>query len=258
MRRTVKTLLALVGVGVLVACASAPSQSGEAPLQINSSDPLAATLLMQQGQALVDQGQYPQGIAKIQEAVKLQPDNPTVHNQLGRAELAAGEATKALGEFNKALDLAPSYSDARNNRGSAYVYLGQYSLAEQDFLTVLGDTTFPNRAGVYFNLGSLYYGRGNLAAAEENLRKAATAAGPVEAYVLLGKVETQLGHEELAEKAYREAMRRAPERPDVPLALAVMLEKQGRGNEAQKLFEQVISLAPGSKAAQEARTHLRR
>ncbi len=254
--------MVLVSVGALAACASAPqrtpAQTPAVSPEIDRNDPLAATLLMQQGQALVNQGKFADGVTRLQEALKLQPNNPTIQNLMGRAELAAGDPAKALVCFNKALALAPSYSDARNNRGSTYVYLGQLSLAEADFLTVLGDTTFANRAGVYFNLGSLYYGRGNMAAAQENLRKAATPAGPVEAYVLLGRVEEQMGHQELAENAYREAMRRAPERADVPLALGVMLEKAGRTGEARKLFEQVISLAPGSKEAQEARAHLRR
>jgi Flp pilus assembly protein TadD len=241
----------------MVACTSSPpARPAEAAPEIDPTNPLAGTLLMQQGRALVNEGKIPEGMAKYALALKLQPDNPTLHNLIGMAELQRGNAAKALESFNRALLLAPKYSDALSNRGAAYMQLGQYSLAESDFLSVLSDNTYANRSGVYYNLGSLNFVRGNLAAAEENLRRATREAGPVEAYFLLGQVEERLGKVALAETAYRDAMTRAPERPDVILALATLVEAQGRKGEARELYLKVIAVAPGSPEAHQARVRL--
>jgi tetratricopeptide (TPR) repeat protein len=247
---------AVILLALAAGCRSTPPPAKAADNTINPDDPLAATFLMRQGENLVAEGKFADGIAKYDAAAKLQPRNPTVHNLLGLAELQSGDAVKALEQFNQALALAPGYSDARNNRGAAYVRLGQLSLAEADFLAALTDNTYENRAGVFFNLGSLYYGKGNLPAAEENLKRAATAAGPVEAYILLGKVEDRLGKPELAEAALRTAMSRAPERPDAPLALALLLQEQGRSQDARDLFAKIVALAPNSPEAAQARAHL--
>jgi len=254
----IRALTLCLLVAVLAACASSTRQPAAIPEEIDPADPMAGTLLMQQGQALVAQGRVAEGVAKYLAALQLQPTNPTVHNLLGRAELERGNATAALAAFNRALQLAPSYSDARNNRGAAYVALGQFAAAESDFLTVLADQYYANRPGVHFNLGSLYNARGNLAAAEENLRRAAIPAGPVEAFVLLGSVEERLGKLDLAESAYRDAMLRAPERVDVAMSLAALLDRSGRRDEARALYERVVSIAPGSPEAAEATRRLGR
>ena len=257
MRSLARCSACLLALAVMVACASSPPpRPAEAAPEIDLTNPLAGTLLMQQGRALVNEGKIPEGMAKYTLALKLQPDNPTLHNLIGMAELQRGNAGKALESFNRALRLAPKFSDALNNRGAAYMQLAQYSLAESDYLSVLSDNTYANRSGVYYNLGSLYFVRGNLAAAEENLRRATREEGPVEAYFLLGQVEEKLGKVALAETAYRDAMTRAPERPDVILALAKLVDVQGRKGEARELYLKVIAAAPGSLEAQQARVRL--
>ena len=256
MRGSLGWLSRLTVLLLLGACASSESARVNLPPGIDPKDPLAATMLMQQGQALVAEGKIPDGLARFKTALALQPKNPTIYNLLGMAELQGGKPAKALDAFNTALTLAPQYSDARNNRGAAYVQLGQYAMAEADFLAVLGDPTEANRAGVYFNLGSLYFSRGNLAAAEENLRRAAVPTGPVEAYFMLGQVEERLSQPARAEAAYRDAMTRAPERADIVFALGKLLQAEGRKDEAAALFRRVIALAPGSAQARQAQAFL--
>ena len=247
-------LLALV---VLAACASSTPQKPPATApDVDAKDPLSATVLMQQGQVLVAEGQFTEGMGKYDQALKFQPDNPVLHNMIGMAELQQGHGQKALDSFNRALQLAPKYSDARSNRGAAYVQLGQFSMAEADFLSVLTDNTYANRTGVLFNLGSLYFARGDLNAAEENLRRSAMSAGPVDAYFLLGQVEERLGKRALAEAAYREAVTRAPERPDIMFALAKLLEGEGHKDEARDLYRKLITNAPNSPEAGLARARL--
>jgi len=243
----------------LLGCATAPppARSAQLPPEVDASDPLAPTLLMQQGQALVREGRIEEGRARLQAALSLQPNNPIIFNQLGLAEMTAGQPARAIEYFTRALQLAPAFSDARNNRGAAYMQVGQFSLAEADLLQALGDRYYPNRAGVYFNLGSLNLARGNLTAAVENLRRAVGPTGPVDAYLLLGDVEERLGRFELAESALRDGVSRAPERADVLLALAAFLDRRGRGAEARSYFEKIILLAPASGEAEQARARLK-
>lgn len=252
MRGCTRAVRSLALVLLLAGCATSKPPSGAAAYGVDPKDPLAGTLLMQQGQALVSEGKVADGIARYRVALQLQPGNPTIYNLLGVAQLQGGEAAKAVASFNKALELAPQYSDARNNRGAAYVQLGQWANAEADFLAVLADPTHANRASVYFNLGSLYLTRGDLAAAEENLRHAAVASGPVEAYAMLGQVEEKLGRPAQAEAAYRGAIAKAPERADVMLALGKLLANSGRAEEAHELFRRVMAVAPGSTEARQA------
>jgi type IV pilus assembly protein PilF len=247
----------LLLLAVLAACASsAPKRPVSTAPDVDSKNPLSATVLMQQGQVLFSEGKFKEGMERYDQALKLQPDNPVLHNLIGMGELQQGRATQALDAFNRALQLAPKYSDARSNRGAAYVQLGQFSMAEADFLSALADNTYANRSGVLFNLGSLYLARGNLPAAEENLRRATIAAGPVDAYFLLGQVEERMGKRALAETAYRDAVARAPERPDILFALAKLLDAEGNKNEARDLYRRIISLAPDSPEAGLARARV--
>lgn len=257
MGRRGRHLLLLV-LSAALSCSSTGPVPQELAPEIDPNDPLAPTLLMRQGQGLVAEGRVEEGLVRFRAALKLQPNNPTGHNLLGMAELQRGDAAKALEAFNRALAIVPFYTDARNNRGAAYAQLGQLALAEADFFAALGDLTYANRSGVYFNLGSLCLSRGNLQAAEESLRRAANPAGPVQAYVMLGRVEEQMGRLEPAETAYRAAMERAPERPEIPLALGKLLEGVARNDEARALFEKVIALAPDSPEAAQARALLGR
>lgn len=256
MNRTRACFLVLVAC-ISLACASAPrSDLGELPPGIDPNDPLAATMLMREGESMLRDGRTDMALARFRAAASLQPNNPVAHNFIGLTYLARGEAAAAVEAFTKALSLAPTYTDARNNRGVAYRSLGQLTLAESEFLAALQDRTYANRVSVFFNLGSLYLAQGKLEAAEENLKKASGATGPVDAFLLLGQVQERLGKLDAAEQTYRKGMERAPERVDFPFRLAILLINQGKADEAKELLQKVIALAPESREAAAARVHL--
>ncbi len=193
------TLLAVQGCSSTdssAAAADAAASDTKKQPQARVGDPLASLTLMRQGSVLLQQGQYELAIEKFKEADRVAPGNATVHNMIGLCNLQLRQYEKSLSSFNTALDLAPSFTDARNNRGTTYLALGQLRLAEVDFLAVLGDSTYPHRYQVYYNLGTTYFQQGQLGAAEENLRKAVTAPFPVfEAYVRLAEVYREQGRD---------------------------------------------------------------
>jgi len=172
---------------------------------------------------------------------------------IGLCHLQLGQYDKALLSFSTALDLAPSFTDARNNRGTIYLALGQLRLAEVDFLAVLGDSTYPHRFQVYYNLGTTYAQQGQLGAAEENLRKAVTAPFPVfEAYVKLADVVREQGRVQEAIGLLEEAELQFPERLEATFALGKLLAELGRTSEARPHLEKIIAKEPGSERARQA------
>jgi type IV pilus assembly protein PilF len=83
--------------------------------------------------------------------------------------------------------------------------------------TQVGESSEPrNRARLHTELASLYYARGNMAVALEELRVAATAdATYAPAHMMFGIVYQDLRENRLAEQSFGRALRLAPGDPDV-------------------------------------------
>lgn len=231
--------------------ATQDSRTGKTtPQTPERTDPLYSLTLMRQGSVFLQQGQYDQALEKFYQAERIAPGNATVYNMIGICHLRERKYDRALEAFNTALDLVPSFSDARNNRGTTYLALEQYRLAEVDFLAVLGDSTYPHRYQVVFNLGMTYYRQGQLGAAEENFRKAVTAQFPVfEAFIRLSDVLVEQGRTDEALELLEDAKLRFPEEIEASYQLGKLLMEMGRTSEARPLLQEVIAKDPGSDRA---------
>ena len=222
-----------------------------------TGDPVYALTLMRQGSVMMQQGRYEEAIKAFEQADRIAPGNATVHNMLGLCSLRLGILDDALASFDRALLIIPGFTDARNNRGVTYLAMGQYHLAEVDFIAVLGDSTYPHRKQVYFNLGLTYLRRDHLGAAEDSFRKAIIVPNPVaEAYVQLAGVAQRRGDLETAEDLLLEAIFNFSERTDLAFELGKLLMIMGRDDDARPYLERVIGDAPGSDSAAMARSLL--
>ncbi len=209
--------------------------------------------LMRQGSVALQQGHHDQALKLFKEAAALQPRNATVFNMIGLCYFRQEDYPEALKAFTRALELVPTFSDARNNRGATRLAMGQYSLAEVDFLAVLADNTYPHHWEVYYNLGMTYLRRGNVAAAQDAFVKAVTSSAPVyNAYLRLAEIDEQLGNPDSAISELQEARLKFPDRVEAPLALGRLLIKMGRKDEARQYLQEVIDGQPRSQMAREA------
>ena len=108
--------------------------------------------------------------------------------------------------------------------------------------TMQGDPGDPrNRAKIHTELASLYYSRGNMAVALEELR-IASAADPNYAptYNMFGAVYMALRENQLAQTNFERALRLAPNDPDVNHSYGVFLCETAREADAIKYFLQAV------------------
>jgi type IV pilus assembly protein PilF len=107
---------------------------------------------------------------------------------------------------------------------------------------VVGEAGDPrNRARLHTELAGLYYSRGNMGVALDELR-VATGADPnyALAYGLFGLVYMELKENALAEQNFERALRLAPNEPDINHNYGLYLCQTGREKESIKYFLQAI------------------
>jgi len=259
---TICISIALAGV---FACSSAGAeQPPAAPKKKKSkkqptpvTDPLYSLTLMRQGVVLMQQGRYDAALERFNEADRVAPGNATNHNMIGLCHLRKAELDQALAQFDRALQLVPLFTDARNNRGATYLAMGQYHLAEVDFVAVLGDSTYPHAKQVNYNLGLTYLERGQPGTAEESFRRSIVLPDPVlGGYMQLASLAQRQGELERSKVLLEEAKLNFPEAIEVSFELGKVLVLMGRDEEARPYLEQVIADEPSSESAASARTLL--
>jgi len=108
--------------------------------------------------------------------------------------------------------------------------------------SVTGDAGDPrNRAKVHTELASLYYGRGNMAVALEELRAANSAdSNYALTYSMFGLVYMELRENQLAQSNFERALQLAPTDPDINHNYGWFLCQTGRENESIKYFMQAV------------------
>lgn len=77
------------------------------------SDAFNASLHASLGAVYCEMGRYPEGIAHLQSAIELSPNDPEYHTNLAYAFTSLGRLAEAHVELEKALTLAPGYAPAR-------------------------------------------------------------------------------------------------------------------------------------------------
>ena len=98
-----------------------------------------------------------------------------------------------------------------------------------------------NRARVHAELAALYFNRGNMAVALEELRIAASADSEYPlTYSLFGLVYMELREPQLAQQNFERGLRLAPTDPDINHNYGWFLCQTGRENESVKYFMQAI------------------
>jgi len=147
--------------------------------------------------------------------------------------------SEAADALNNALKLAPSNLDATKLLAQIYYDLDNIEDAVDTYeKAIVLEENDQGKADLHFNLGVLYMKMGNFEGAEEHFMSSYDLnSEDVEAIVGMAQTFESAEKWELAEKWYREAIYLAPENASHYRAMARVLIKQGKTDEAQRFFD---------------------
>ena len=108
-------------------------------------------------------------VGEFHEAIRLDPNDPYTHNNLGLAYQQTDRLDAAIQEFLKAIDLDPNDAHVHYNLGSTYARAGKLQDAQNEFNVSL--QLEEQQAATHFELGKIYGRRATLPRPTGSTRK---------------------------------------------------------------------------------------
>ncbi|MEH1016453.1 tetratricopeptide repeat protein [Micromonospora sp. CPCC 206060] len=209
-----------------------------------TSDQSATDGYLQRAQLLAELGRYDEAAAELGYAIALDPANATALTMLARVHLAADRPDQALTSAEAAVAVAPTRIDPLVARGLALTDLRRFSEAAQaaDQILALGpDDAYAQRSGAAILAGA----RNGQSALNAAWRGVELAPEEPQAHLVLGLVAARLELFDLAERAYREALRLDPELAEARHDMGVIRLDQRRYAEALEHLAEAAAISPG-------------
>ncbi len=169
-RRLLAVLLALSAA--LGACSGLSLPNPERDRQLRR---LQARSSYEQGLKHLNEGRVSLGLAALNQAVELDPEEPAFYNALGVARLQIGKPQEAQAAFERALALDKNYAEGHHNLGLALAEQKRYPEAAAAFRRAIAQPLYATPELAYYNLGRLdlyhlkpaFGGRGGLSGRDQ-------------------------------------------------------------------------------------------
>jgi len=195
--------------------------------------------------ALARAGKWPDSLAELEKAAKLEPRNPKVHNLRGVVLSRLGRLQEANAAYNRALALAPGFYPARKNRASNAFLLREFQFAAAEFAELA--RLQPKDHVPRLFLGLLAIEDKDFQTARKHLLQARRLA-PADTRVLLAVVRVHfvLGERQAALEAAREHRAKSRASRGERFDLGVLLGGFGANTEAAEVFQGLWQEKPGA------------
>ncbi|GGM30364.1 tetratricopeptide repeat protein [Micromonospora yangpuensis] len=205
-----------------------------------SSDPTSdesADGYLQRAQLLAELGRYDEAAAELGFAVTLDPGSAAALTMLARVRLAADQPAQARTVAEQAVAVAPGALAPLVVRALALIDLREFAEAARtaDEILALGpDDAYAQRSAAAVLAGA----RNGQPALNAAWRGVELAVEEPQAHLVLGLVAARLGLFDLAERAYREALRLNPQLAEARYDVGVLrLEQRRYAEELEQLAE---------------------
>lgn len=201
-----------------------------------------ARMCSSQGLKFIEAGQYEKGVEAIRQAIQSQPDDASLHYNLGAAYVKLARYPLAAEALKKAVTLKPGWAEAHHNLGKAYLALGR----NQEALEALNEALRLKKfAEAYLDLGLANLKLGHHQEAVEALKQAVRLK-PDDAliYYNLGVAYAQLGRHDQVIEATKQALKLKPDLPGAYHNLGEAYARLNHWQEAVEALEQALQIKP--------------
>lgn len=222
-----------------------PKEARQALRKAIEIDPRHASAHNNLGILHFEKGEYKQACTSYLKAVENNPRFAEAYNNLANASRFVGDADKALGHYHKALQLREFYPEAYNNLGTLLRDQGKFPEAEHAYRKAMLQNSRYMEA--YNNLANLLYATNRDSEALRVLGDALRVQNdhPV-TLTITSRVQLRRGNFEAAEEAAKRALAADPASADALVALGQLYHETDRYDEAIRVLEQALVLAPNS------------
>jgi tetratricopeptide (TPR) repeat protein len=205
---------------------------------------------LQRAELLADLGQYDEAAAELGFAVAMEPEDGAAWSLLTAVHLAANRPAEALDAADRALAVEPGSLVLLVRRALALIDLRRFGEAARladAMLAAAPDSAYAQRSGAAI-LGEARNGQDALNAA---WRAVALAPEDAEGHLVLGVVAARLRQYDLAERAYREALRLDEEIADAGGTVGVSRLERRRYAATLELLADVAVVEPAVRAVRD-------
>ncbi|GGA05085.1 tetratricopeptide repeat protein [Okeania sp. KiyG1] len=116
------------------------------------------------------EGQPKEAISYLTQAVKLNPNNPEIHSNLGLALKDNQQLETAIKHYQKAIELKPNYAEPYNGLGNTFLELGKFETAIKHYQKAI--ELKQNYAEPYNGLGNTFLELGRLVKSQQYYQQA--------------------------------------------------------------------------------------
>ncbi len=195
-----------------------------------------------------EQGRVADGIALLEKARGLAPDEPRIHGLLGQALIHLGRHEEAVTSFDRALALSSSSASLHGNRADALAALGRREEAVQGYDRALAIK--PDSVNEWCNRGAVLHDLGRHEDATESFHRATTLAPEfAPAHYNHGIALVALKRHEQALTSLDRAIALEPNYADAHNNRANALDQLGRRDEALAAADRALAIEPAHRAA---------
>jgi tetratricopeptide (TPR) repeat protein/SAM-dependent methyltransferase len=207
------------------------------------TDPRCARAHLNRGNVLFAGAQIDEARGAYELAIACDPHYAAAHFNLGNLNSRAGEHQRALDDYQAAIGVKPDFADAFVAMGNALDSLGRRSEARESYESAL--TINPGDAGAHFNLGVLAMTEGRYEQAAASLRRAIDLRPDyAAAHSALGTVLSGLGHLDAAEESLGRALAIEPESEEFLYDLVMILLARSKSPHAVQLTVRRLERVP--------------
>jgi Flp pilus assembly protein TadD len=200
------------------------------------------------GTAALESGRNGEAVAQLTQAIRLAPDAPALHNNLGQAFDRLGRGPEARAAYEGELRIYPASVEARYNLGNRLLAEGRPTEAAAAFRELIRRA--PGHAGARRGLGLALGRTGAFGEAVGQFREAVRLEPrDAESRYGLGLALARTGATDEAIDALRESLALRPGSAETFNSLGALLAEKGRTDEAARLFREALRLDPGHAGA---------